>query len=190
MNQADQRSGDSWSDTKFDVIGEQPSPEQPMGNPPFPGDRDTKGAKWPVHLTTAYNDSLIQTYCFARSGAAVVREIVKNNEADLVEEVEKDFLPGYVDFDFGQSEWKSASSLFIFFIGINDNHIAEKWDNIQEVHEQQMQSYSFLIDMVSSIPAWVTLKELTDYLAALRRGRTQLSANERSANRARPRGRS
>ncbi|KAL9128826.1 MAG: hypothetical protein Q9217_002579 [Psora testacea] len=138
--------GDSWSDTWFDVAGEQPSPEQPMGNPPFQGNKDAQHDRWPVHLTTAYNDSLIQTYCFARSGASVEHDIVRNEHSDFFEQVEEEFLPRYVDYEFGPQGWTSSNSLFITFFGVNDNCITADWNNSRQVHAAQNKHYSSLLD--------------------------------------------
>ena len=120
--QAHMYSGDSYSDTAFDVLGTPPSTELPMGNTPFYEDRT--GPRWPLHLTELYNDSTIKTYCFAHAGSSIDQAIDNNVGAtDLVEQVEDICIPSYVDYDFGGSDWNPDTSLFIIFFGINDNRL-------------------------------------------------------------------
>ena len=96
-----------------------------MGNTPFY--EDLTGPRWPLHLTERYNDSFIQTYCFARSGASVDKTIDNNvNPPDFVEQVDDIFIPAYVEYDFNESNWESETSLFIIFFGINDNRLLDQ----------------------------------------------------------------
>ena len=154
-------SGDSWSDTFFNHLGDQPSIEQPLGNPPFPGTKDTKGAKWPVHLTTAYNDSLIQTYVFSISGASVAGKPWNHTFGDFISEVEERFLPNYVDHDFGHSNWSPETSLFTVFFGINDNvqiddrlvdGRIQEFEVAHKLQKRQLTRYEEMMDKVFISP--------------------------------------
>ena len=120
------------------------------------------GGKWPVHLTTVYNDSLIQTYCFARSGAFVDRTIVNENQPDFVEQMERDFLPGYVAYDFGQSAWRADKSLFIIFFGINDNRLDAEWTHSQATREEELAVYSSQLDIVRPSPCALVVCRICD----------------------------
>ena len=121
---SDHRSGDSYSDTMFECLGDEPSNANPMGNH-GPGLASwVQETRWPVFLTTKYNDSLLYTYNFAKAGAMVSRDIIRNTGnrgKAMTEQFEDLFKPAYVDYKEGTSSWTAESSLFIIFIGINDN---------------------------------------------------------------------
>ena len=76
-------------------------------------------------------------------------ELLRTDIPDFVEEVEKDFIPGYAKYDLEVSEWTSPHSLFIIFLGINDSIRTAAWNNTQEVQTQLMNSYLSLIETVS-----------------------------------------
>ncbi|KAF2706958.1 carbohydrate esterase family 16 protein [Pleomassaria siparia CBS 279.74] len=119
--------GDSYTQTGFDVKGTQPNPANPMGNPTYPGWTSSNGPNWVDFLTYTYNASYLQTYNMAYGGATVDSALVapyaptvlsmKNQIQDL-------YLPTYGSTT-RSVPWTSASSLFAFFIGIND--IGNSW---------------------------------------------------------------
>jgi len=39
-------SGDSYTQTAFDILGTKPTPENPIGNPTYPGNTFSGGANW------------------------------------------------------------------------------------------------------------------------------------------------
>lgn len=46
---------------RFDINGEQPSRDNPIGNPAFPGVTSSIGPNWVGFLTGTYNASFIRT---------------------------------------------------------------------------------------------------------------------------------
>lgn len=76
-------------------------------------------------LTTTYNQSYIQTYDFAYSGATIDEDVVQPTMDTIVtlkDQVEKLFLPNYSP-KTSHVPWNVDNSLFAFWIGINDvNH--------------------------------------------------------------------
>lgn len=100
-----------------------------------------------MYLTTEFNQSSIETYCFARSADTVNASITPHG-SDFVHEVREDFLPIY-----GGSGWRSASSLFAMFFGVNDIHmVVEEWeDDIPIVLDNIFATYSSLVEQVSRI---------------------------------------
>lgn len=145
-------SGDSYSDTYFNLNGELPSPNAPMGNPPYLGSEAAGGAKWPVYLTTQYNDSLIQTYNLARSGATVDNEIMPDNRYDFVREVRERFIPAFVAGNEDQSKWNPATALFATFFGINDNTVVLNWDKGRsEAIAEAIAQYGALLEEVCTL---------------------------------------
>lgn len=119
-------SGDSYSNTYFEPSKEQPSPQNPLGNMAWGYPTFVQRTRWPVDLTTKHNDSFIRTFNFARSGSVVDRNPVDLEGppgVSIIQQLELMFLPSYVDFDMKVSDWKKTpeTSLFVVFIGINDN---------------------------------------------------------------------
>lgn len=112
--------GDSWSATRFDPLGPPPSVENPLGNPPYPGETSSNKANWIDYLVYDYNQSLVLTANFAIGGATV--EGVGEGDSRRMElQIKQSFAAlhkngtGEVLYD-----WKSKSSLFVLWIGIND----------------------------------------------------------------------
>lgn len=48
-------SGDSYSSTGYDVDGDHPNHENPLGNPPYPGDTYSGGPTWVTGLLFTLN---------------------------------------------------------------------------------------------------------------------------------------
>ncbi|USP81464.1 carbohydrate esterase family 16 protein [Curvularia clavata] len=138
--------GDSYTQTGFNVNGTQPSPSNPLGNPPYPGWTSSNGPNWVGFLTTTYNASTLLTYNMAYGGATVDSALVTPYAPTVISmknQVQTQFLPTYGSHpDF--APWTSSSSLFAFFIGIND--VGNSWwlnnstlyDAIFSVYEQQL----------------------------------------------------
>ncbi|KAL4936809.1 hypothetical protein BDV06DRAFT_204178 [Aspergillus oleicola] len=118
--------GDSYSTTGFNVSLTQPSPENPMGNPPLGSGTPSDGVNWVGYLATTYNNTLTLNYNPAVWGATVDNDIVANVPGDLVYQVTDVFEPNYCQSDAlrGNSEsrqtWTGNSSLFTLWTGIND----------------------------------------------------------------------
>ncbi|KAL4789289.1 GDSL lipase/esterase [Aspergillus venezuelensis] len=118
--------GDSYSTTGFNVSLTQPSPDNPMGNPPLGEGTPSDGINWVGYLTTTYNNTLTLNYNTAVWGATVDNKIVADVPGDLVYQVTQVFEPNYCQSDqFGskpvvRTAWASDSSLFSLWTGIND----------------------------------------------------------------------
>lgn len=139
-------SGDSWSDTGFNIGGVQPSPAQPLGNPPLGGNTINDG-KWPVYLTTKYNATFLETYNFAQSGATLNASIIPHGP-DVASQLEKEFLPYYSARN--ASSWESDNALFAIFIGINDVNVMLQMLNTttQAIIAEEFASYANVLEQV------------------------------------------
>jgi hypothetical protein len=98
-----------------------------------------------MYLTTEYNQSYIETYCFARSADTINASITPHG-SDFVHEVRRDFLPLYGDLG-----WRSGSSLFAMFFGVNDvNVVAEEWeDDVEGLLDGIFVTYRSVVEEVS-----------------------------------------
>jgi hypothetical protein len=121
-------SGDSFTTSEYEPEGEQPSPEQPLGNPPFPGRTRSGGINWAGVLTTELNTSLTLGYNYAFSGGIV----------------DKNIIPGYFDdirsFTESMELWEatvpeipytSENTLAGVLYGTNDI-LSEYWERDQD----------------------------------------------------------
>ncbi|GJE94712.1 carbohydrate esterase family 16 protein [Phanerochaete sordida] len=109
--------GDSYTSTGFVSDGIQPSPESPLGNPPFPGMTTTGGTNWIDQCTVKYNKSLVLTYNYAYPGATIDNALVNTGAKSMTDQV-NEFLGS-----IGSSQsvpWTGENTLFSFWIGIND----------------------------------------------------------------------
>jgi phospholipase/lecithinase/hemolysin len=119
--------GDSYTQTGFNVTSTQPSSSNPFGNPPYPGWTSSNGPNWVGFLTTTYNASTLLTYNMAYGGATVDSTLVTPYAPTVIsmkDQVLTEFLPTYGSHP-ASAPWTSESSLFAFFIGIND--VGNSW---------------------------------------------------------------
>ncbi|PGH13932.1 hypothetical protein AJ79_03347 [Helicocarpus griseus UAMH5409] len=141
--------GDSYSATGFDPKGVQPNPENPLGNPKFPGRTSSNGPNWIDFLTRTYNESYIKTYNLAYGGATVDSELIspsKKKIPSVKQQVKDRFLPNYSSKP-DSARWSEADSLFAFFIGINDVNKSYKKAS-EELFDKVFDVYS---DMVGEL---------------------------------------
>lgn len=137
--------GDSYSSIGFVTSGEQPSPGNPLGNPPYPGSTTANGPNWVGLLATEYNRSTILTYDLAFGGATVDNDIVEayhSGVPSLKKQVLEWYMPAYV---VQRKFWTAQNSLFAFFIGINDVGNSYAHGNL---NGKVMDAYAALVDHV------------------------------------------
>ncbi|KAH6979099.1 Alpha/Beta hydrolase protein [Fusarium venenatum] len=118
--------GDSWTDTRFDISGQQPSSSNPIGNT---GKTSSNGKMWPMYLTTQYNASSILLYNMAVGGAVVDRDIVTTGPNDVDTQVHNK-LQIYVNQH--PNPFPPKETLWTIFIGINDIYRTINEDDQEE----------------------------------------------------------
>ncbi|KAF5594387.1 anter-specific proline-rich APG [Fusarium subglutinans] len=106
--------GDSWTDTRFNTSGVQPSISSPFGNT---GKTSSNGKMWPMYLTTQYNQSSVLLYNMAVGGAVTDVNIVKTGPNDVVTQVSR--FDAYLQ-QLGPNFFQPKHTLYTVFIGIND----------------------------------------------------------------------
>jgi phospholipase/lecithinase/hemolysin len=139
--------GDSYTQTGFNPLSTQPSPSNPLGNPPYPGWTSSNGPNWVDYLATAYNRSTVLTYNLASGGATVDSALVAPYAPTVVsvkEQVRTQFLPIYGS-ETKSVAWRANDSLFAFFIGINDVGNAWYRDNSTAIYDSIFSVYASLI---------------------------------------------
>jgi hypothetical protein len=125
-------SGDSYTDSGFNINSAAPTLSQALGFPPLDpwpnclnqtllGEipmTSSNGPVWPEFLAAKYNATLTLAYDFARSGGTI--------KQSLVEQIKEVYTPKYSSlYTTGPAEgvrWMSESSIFAIFMGINDLH--------------------------------------------------------------------
>ncbi|KAF2001900.1 carbohydrate esterase family 16 protein [Amniculicola lignicola CBS 123094] len=141
--------GDSYTQTGFNINGTQPSPSNPMGNPPYPGWTSSNGPNWVDFLTYTYNASRLQTYNLAYGGATVDAALVTPyapTVLSLKNQVQDLYLPKYAKAPF-TSKWNGDNSLFLFWIGIND--VGNSWWlNNGTLYDEIFRVYGDLVDSI------------------------------------------
>jgi len=113
--------GDSFTFTNFSIDGAKPSPSNPMGNPPPPGDTFCGGLAWPGYLATEFNTSVTLTFNFASPGSTVDAAIVppwKSDRLSLVDQFNN--WAKSVQSKPAYAPWTPENALFATWIGIND----------------------------------------------------------------------
>lgn len=116
-------SGDSYTDTGFDINGIQPSPNNPLGNPAYPSYTLFGGPNYIDFLTVEYNNSLVLSYYFAMSGAFISDTIVAAVSPDIhtyQQQVEQHHKPKYSAPGGKDAPWSASDAIFLIFIGINE----------------------------------------------------------------------
>lgn len=144
--------GDSYTQTGFDYLSTQPSPSNPLGNPPYPGWTSANGPNWIDYLTVKYNTSRLQTYNLASGGATVDAALVtpwRPTVLSLIDQVQKQFIPGYVQNSApGASalNWTGDNSLFAVWIGINDVGNSYWLEDAKELNAKIVARYAEQVD--------------------------------------------
>jgi hypothetical protein len=160
-------SGDSYTQTGFNITLDLPSVTNPIGNPPYPGWSATGGADWIGYNTVEFNNSLIFTYNFAYGGAVIDRDLVTPYTPEVVtfEEQVAIFLDSVADKP-ESTPWTSENSLFSVWIGINDigNSFYLGGDR-DAFSDTLLDKYFELIQsLVSSLLCWFSCTHYTDCL--------------------------
>jgi phospholipase/lecithinase/hemolysin len=142
--------GDSYTQTGFNPASSQPNPSNPFGNPPYPGWTSSNGPNWLGFLTTLYNRSTILTYNFASGGATLDSALVAPYAPTVIsvkDQIRTQFLPLYGSSP-STAPWTSNSSLFAFFIGIND--VGNGWyqPNSSTLYTAIFSTYATLLDQI------------------------------------------
>ena len=143
-------SGDSHTETCFDLDGVQPNHQNPLGNPQWPGRTGNYGPNFVGHMTGTFNESFVETYNFA-IGESTFRKRWNQDGSDttiaLSQQVEDMFLLRYGKGSEGGGFWHPKNALFVFYIGLDDivseflarqgtpRNATEEDLNIQEYHK-------------------------------------------------------
>jgi hypothetical protein len=116
-------SGDSYSQTGFDISGAKPSSSNPLGNPDLPGWTAAGGLNWVGLSVTETNASTLLSYNFAYGGATTDAALVTpyaptvRSFADQV---------GIFTGSLGvkprpaYAQWNADNALAAVWIGVND----------------------------------------------------------------------
>ncbi|KAI4255285.1 MAG: hypothetical protein L6R42_006813, partial [Xanthoria sp. 1 TBL-2021] len=106
--------GDSYTSTSFNIRGPQPSRENPLGNPAYPGATSANGPNYVDFLTTTYNQSFIRTFNLGYGGATIDPSLLGSPYGLIVQsfrqQVQEEFLPTYATNS--GVEWSGSNSLF------------------------------------------------------------------------------
>ncbi|WYZ42414.1 hypothetical protein EsH8_VI_000113 [Colletotrichum jinshuiense] len=136
--------GDSYTRTSFVITRAQPSASNPFGNPTYPGPTSANGQNWIQYLTVKYNQSLLLTYNFAYSGATVDTSLVTSG-VDVITQIQNQFIPYYSGVN---KTWDAESTLFGFWIGINDIGKSYTNGNSTDLHPLIFDKYKELLEKV------------------------------------------
>nr|AFT91369.1 hypothetical protein [Aspergillus rugulosus] len=144
--------GDSYTTTSFNASSTQPSPENPMGNPPLGSGTAADSINWVGYLATVYNDTTVLSYNHAVYGATVNNTLVPGVPRDLAYQVSRVFEPHYclpagpeTEAETGE-RWTPEAALFTVWIGINDiYYLSQRTAPFKDI-PSILQSYFDLVD--------------------------------------------
>ncbi|KAK6515841.1 hypothetical protein TWF281_004432 [Arthrobotrys megalospora] len=111
--------GDSYTATGFSATGNQPSAQNPLGNPTYPGQTTSNGPNWIDVVTVKYNKSVTYTYNFAVSGATIDNSLVNSINVPAMKDQVNTWTTRYSSKP-ATAPWQSGNTMFSAFIGIND----------------------------------------------------------------------
>lgn len=112
--------GDSYTSTSFTVNGLLPSPENPFGNPPYPGQTTVSGPNWVGNLIHDLSPPATLSYNFAFGGSVIDSAFIPSakslyNFVNATEVFVSLFNPQKVNIP-----WTGTNSAFMYWFGIND----------------------------------------------------------------------
>lgn len=133
-------SGDSYTSTGFNINGPQPSRENPLGNPAYPGDTTIGSPDWSIYLTTQYNSSFIKLYNLAQPGGTIDDTIDPSpfGALSFKQQVSQLYLPKYAN---GKGGWTAADSIFMIWFGVNDVMLSNAKSNASAYIDALTESY-------------------------------------------------
>ncbi|KAH6886278.1 hypothetical protein B0T10DRAFT_607976 [Thelonectria olida] len=124
--------GDSYSKTGFQPHLDQPSPQNPLGNPELPGRTSAGGRNWIGWMVTEFNSSFAASnssvtlsYNFAGSGSTVDKHLVRARKEDFEDQVNA------FNKHYGGEErhWTAENAVVGVWFGVND--IRRSFSNIK-----------------------------------------------------------
>ncbi|KAH1363444.1 hormone-sensitive lipase HSL [Aspergillus fumigatus] len=135
-------SGDSYSQTGFDISSTKPSASNPLGNPTLPGWTTSGGLNWVGFLVSKYNTSLTLSYNFAYGGATTNASLVAPYTSTVLS-----FIDQVTEFTNSiaskpsYAPWTSGNTLVGVWMGVNDVGNSYWLSNIDELLLKIMDSY-------------------------------------------------
>ena len=114
-------SGDSYSQTGFNISLTKPSAANPLGNPALPGYTASGGLDWVGFMVTEFNTTLTLSYNFAYGGATVDSNLVAPYEStvlSLIDQMQEfsDSIASKPDY----APWTADNTLAGVWMGVND----------------------------------------------------------------------
>lgn len=164
--------GDSYSTTGFNDTLAQPSTNNPLGNPTYPGYTASNGPNWVDYMTVNFNDTLVETLNLAYGGATLDSALVAPylpTVLSLKQQVQQEFLPKYGSSSNQDFTWEPTSTLFTSvtlsflserqrdeiplivpckFIGINDIGNSYANANRSQIYPQIFSEYKGLLEQI------------------------------------------
>lgn len=119
-------SGNSYTQTGFDINGAKASQANPLGNPDLPGWTTTGGLNWVGQLVTTFNNGVVYSYNFADGGATVDASIVPpytETVKSLADQVEN--YSGTLGTKPDYAPWTPENAIVAVWIGVND--VGNSW---------------------------------------------------------------
>ncbi|KAK3688966.1 putative cellulose-binding GDSL lipase/acylhydrolase [Podospora appendiculata] len=114
-------SGDSYSQTGFNVNSTKPSAGNPLGNPALPGWTASGGLNWVGFLASQFNASTLLSYNFAYGGATTNASLVTPYATTVLS-----FIDQVAQFSSSiashpsYAPWTAADTLVGVWMGVND----------------------------------------------------------------------
>jgi len=133
--------------------GPQPSRENPLGNPAWPGDTTIGSPDWSSYLTTQYNSSFIKLYNLAHAGGTIDDTIDPSPFGALSfrQQVSQLYLPEYGN---GKGGWTAADSMFMVWFGVNDVMLLNAKVNASAYIDALTESYVGQAEKVTTSPVY------------------------------------
>ncbi|KAK2606854.1 hypothetical protein N8I77_005578 [Diaporthe amygdali] len=135
-------SGDSYSQTGFDINGTKPSASNPIGNPALPGYTASGGLNWVGMLASQLKVSNLLAYNFAYGGATTDSSLVTPYDPSV-----KSFVDQVGEFSSSLAShpsyapWTAANTLVGVWIGVNDVGNTYWLSNVDDVTKAVIARY-------------------------------------------------
>jgi len=123
-------SGDSYTDTSFNIDGPQPDNDNPLGNPAWPGRTASYGPNYLGHLISTFHNHFIAALNFASRDSTfdtALKSIdVRHTPFSFMQQIDMKFIPKYgtstkfFSTSKGRGQWSQADSLFLVNMGSDD----------------------------------------------------------------------
>lgn len=174
-------SGDSYSQTGFNIAGTKPSASNPLGNPPLPGWTASGGLDWVGFMVTEFNAALTYSYNFAYGGATTDADIIPPYAPEVLSFIDQvQIFTDNLASKPAYAPWTTENTVVGVWMGVNDVGNTFWFENVEEINAEVVEAYFGQLEILyeAGVRQFVLLSVPREYSSSSRHLRVFIWWNE------------